>query len=156
MVDPAPGRAPPAEVRIAVEVGDIVLRSRTRSSRFGFRSLVTGFAFPGSGSRIDVEALEGGRAISYRQSLYGLFTERHGTFRVTVRRDVAARLRLVTRDGEIILDGGLAGRPLDVSGASGSRTLARCSGLPGQPLHLRRDRPSLTLELEAQKVLVQP
>ena len=154
---PHRGAPPPAEVRIAVEVGDIVLTLADQVEPLRIRSLVTGFAFPGSGSRIDVEALEGGRAISYRQSLYGLFTERHGTFRVTVRRDVAARLRLVTRDGEIILDGGLAGRPLDVSGGfrlSDPGTVLRAAG--GNRYTCAGTGPPLTLELEAQKVLVQP
>jgi lipid A 4'-phosphatase len=151
------GAPPPAEVRVVAEVGDIVLALVDQVEPLQIRSLVTGFAFPGSGSRIDVEQLEGGRAISYRQRLYGLFTEKHGTFRVRLRRDVAARLRLVTRDGEIILAGDLAGRPLAVSGSFRLSDPAALLRAAGANRYTRGGNgPPVTLELDAQKVLVRP
>jgi membrane-associated PAP2 superfamily phosphatase len=151
------GGPPPAEIMIEVEVGDIVLELARQPEPVAIRSLITGFAFPGAGSDIDVKELDGGRTVSYRQSLSGLFMEKHGTFRVTLREDLTTKLRLATRDGDIVLAGSFAGRPLAVSGRF--RLLDAAAGLQaaGAARYTRPgDGPPVILQLEAQKVLVQP
>jgi lipid A 4'-phosphatase len=151
------GGPPPAEIMIEAEVGDIVLELVRQPEPVVIRSLVTGFAFPGAGSDIDVKELDGGRRISYRQNLSGLFMEKHGTFRVTLREDLTTKLRLATRAGDIVLAGSFAGRPLIVSGRFRLLDPAAVLQAAGATGYTRPgDGPPVILQLEAQKVLVQP
>lgn len=92
------GRGGPSRrnVLVAVEVGDVMVEIRRQPEPLVIRSLVTGFAFPGSGSRIAVGELAHEEGISYRQSLSGFFVEKHGTFHVILRDDLAASLEVKT------------------------------------------------------------
>jgi hypothetical protein len=113
---PTPGAPAPAEVAIAVEVGNITVEFARQAEPLSIRSVVTGYAFPGSSSDITVGELPGGAGVSYRQRLGGLFIEKHGAFLVRVRDDLAARLRLTTGRGDVVLAGPRPGRPLRVTG----------------------------------------
>jgi len=113
---PTPSAPAPAEVAIAVEVGNITLEFARQTEPLRIRSVVTGYAFPGSSSDVTVGELQGGAGVSYRQRLSGLFIEKHGAFLVRVRNDLAARLRLTTGQGDVVLASPRPGRPLLVSG----------------------------------------
>jgi hypothetical protein len=120
------------------------------------RAVVTGYAFPGSGSDVTVRELDHWTRISYRQRLSGFFIEKHGTFLVRLRDDVAARLRISTGRGDIVVAGERPPRPLAISGkfaladpagilrAAGARRYAAAgSGVP------------IVLDLTADRVVVQ-
>jgi lipid A 4'-phosphatase len=107
----------PAEISIAVEVGNIRLEFPRQPEPMLIRALVTGYAFPGSSSDVTVGELDHGAGISYRQRLSGLFIEKHGTFLVRLRPDLAAHVRISTGQGEIVLAGDRPPRPLILSGA---------------------------------------
>jgi membrane-associated PAP2 superfamily phosphatase len=144
-------------VLVAVEVGDVMVEIRRQPEPLVIRSLVTGFAFPGSGSHIATGELAHEEGISYRQSLSGFFVEKHGTFHVILRDDLAASLKVKTGDGQVILVGPLPARPLAVTGnfdLSDPSRLLRPAGVgwytsPGEGT-------PIALTLEAEKVLVRP
>jgi len=147
----------PAKVLVAVEVGDVTLEFRRQPEPMLIRSLVTGFAFPGAGSRIAVGDLEQAGGISYRQRLSGFFAEKHGKFDVSLREDLAPDVEVKTRDGQIILAGPFPARPLVVSGRF------ELSDPGGRLKPVGADRyvspgngEPITLALEAQTVLVRP
>lgn len=106
----------PSEVSIAVEVGNITVEFSRQPEPMLIRALVTGYAFPGSSSDVTVGELDRGAGISYRQRLSGVFIEKHGTFLVRLRDDLAARVRISTGQGEIVLAGPRPPRPLVVAG----------------------------------------
>ena len=147
----------PAKVVIEVELGDISITFRQQPESLVIRSRVTGFAFPGAGSRIATGYLEHNGGIFYRQRLSGLFAEKHGSFDVSLREELAPDLAVKTQDGQIVLAGPFPARPLIVRGSfelsdpSGRlRRVAEggyaCAGV-GAPI---------TLALEAQRVLARP
>ncbi len=147
----------PSEVSVAVEVGNVNLEFRRQPEPMTIQSVVTGYAFPGSSSDVAVGETAGGTGVSYTQRLAGLFIEKHGEFRVRVRDDVGARIRVATGRGGIVLAGPLPARPLAVSGRfalsdpagvfrpTGPQSFA--SAGEGQPI---------VLVLEAETVLVRP
>jgi lipid A 4'-phosphatase len=106
----------PAEVSIGIELGNITVRFGRQLEPMLIRSLVTGYAFPGSSSDVKVGELGHAAGIFYRQWLSGLFIEKHGTFLVSLRDDVAARVRISTGQGEIVLASPRPARPLVIWG----------------------------------------
>jgi hypothetical protein len=104
-----------------------------------------------------VSTKSGQHPISYRQRLSGFFVEKHGTFHVILRDDLAASPEVTTQEGQIILVGPLPARPLAVSGhfeLSDPSGLLRPAGVarftsPGEGT-------PIVLTLEAEKVFVRP
>ena len=144
-------------VLVAVEVGDVTVEIRRQPEPLVIRSLVTGFAFPGSGSHIASGELADEEGVSYRQGLSGLFVEKHGTFHVILREDLAASLEVKTGEGQVILVGPLPARPLAVSGRfelSDPSDLLTPAGV-GRYASPGEGTP-IALTLEAEKVLVRP
>jgi lipid A 4'-phosphatase len=147
----------PAEVSIAVELGNITVQFRPQKEPLLIRSLVTGYAFPGSSSDVTVRDLDHGAGISYRQRLSGLFIEKHGTFLVSLRNDVAVEVRISTGRGEIVLAGPRPARPFVISGdfaLSDPTGILKVAG-PRRYVSAGAGTP-IVLVLRADRVLLQP
>lgn len=151
------GVPPPARVEVEVEVGDIVLALADQLGPLHVVSSVTGFAFPGSTSDIRVQEQSGGQTVLFRQALRGLFVEKHGKHRVSLRGDLACSLRLVTHDGQITLVGPFPDRPWLVTGSFRLSDPQAFLQLVRPSTWVRDGSgPPIRLELEAQKVAVRP
>jgi membrane-associated PAP2 superfamily phosphatase len=152
-----PDAPTPARVVIEVEVGDVSIAFRQQPEPMLIRSRVTGFAFPGAASRIAAGFPEHGGEIFYRQRLSGLFAEKHGSFDVSLREELAPGLEVTTREGQIVLTRPLPSRSLVVTGgfelSDPSGFLTRAAG--GGFMRSGTGAP-ITLVLEAQRVLVRP
>jgi lipid A 4'-phosphatase len=147
----------PAKVSIAVELGNITVEFRRQPEPMLIRSLVTGYAFPGSSSDVTVGELDHTAGISYRQRLSGLFIEKHGTFLVRLRDDVGAQVWIATGEGEIVLASPRAARPLVISGdfaLSDPAGILKAEG-PRRYLSAGAGEP-IVLTLRADRVLLQP
>ena len=147
----------PAKVLVEVEVGDISIAFRQQPEPMLIRSQVTGFAFPGAASRIAAGYLEENGGIFYRQRLSGLFAEKHGSFDVSLREELAQGLELRTRDGQIVLAGPFPARPLVVSSRFElSDPGGRLTRVGEGTYTSAGEGAPIALALEAQKVLVRP
>jgi lipid A 4'-phosphatase len=153
---PTTNAPPPAEVSITVELGNMTVEFVRQPEPMLIRALVTGYAFPGSGSDVTVRDLDHWTRISYRQRLSGFFIEKHGTFLVRLRDDVAARLRISTGRGDIVVAGQRPPRPLAISGEfalSDPAGMLRAAG-PRRYASAGIGAP-IVLELKADRVIVQ-
>ncbi len=101
-----PASPEPVEVKVEIERGDIVLDRVQGGAPLEIRSSVRGFGLPGAESRFLPEGADRGGPVSFRQRLSGTFWEIDARFEVRVAEDVAATLRMTTRDGGISLPGG--------------------------------------------------
>jgi lipid A 4'-phosphatase len=147
----------PAEISVAVELGNITVRLGRQPEPMLIRSLVTGYAFPGSSSDVTVRDVDHGAGIFYRQRLSGLFIEKHGAFFVSLGDDVTAQVRISTGQGEIVLASPRPGRPLAISGdfeLSDPTGILRATG-PRRYLSAGTG-PPIVLVLKADRVLLQP
>jgi hypothetical protein len=147
----------PSQVSIAVEVGNITVEFSRQAEPMLIRALVTGYAFPGSSSDVTVRESDRGAYVSYRQRLSGFFIEKHGTFVVSLRDDVGARMAISTGRGDIVVAAPRPSRPLLLLGAF---TLADPAGVL-RPVGPRRylspgSGAPIVLDLTADRVLVQP
>ena len=147
----------PTEVSIAVELGNLTVEFGRQPEPLVIRALVTGYAFPGSGSDVAVREGDGGAHISYRQRLSGFFIEKHGTFLVSVRDDVGARMDIATGRGDIVLASPLPSRPLLVSGEFALSDPAGVLTEVGPRRYASPGNgPPIALDLKADRLFVRP